>query len=264
MSPNNNDTRLEKLQRINTLILFFCAVAFIADSKAANPENFSIDSIQSGHPRILASDADFEAIRNATEDPLQTQYMEFLRGTAEAMLPIPPINHELAGFRLLSQSRKFLKRISTWALLYKIDGNTAYRDRAIREMEVVVAFPDWNPRHYLDVGEMTLGMSIGLDWFWDDLSSNQRNHFLDALEKKGINPSFDESDPNNWWLYYNNNWNPVCHAGMVSAALLLADRNPELANRVITRAIKAVPNAMNETDPHQPPRTRLRRFVRAR
>jgi hypothetical protein len=249
MSPNNNDIRSEKPRQIGSLLFLFCSIVFIIQLNAATPESFSIDSIQSGHPRILASDNDFEAIRDATGDPLQAQYMAFLRQTAEAMLPLSPIKHELAGKRLLSESRKFLKRVSTWALLYKIDGNGIYRERAIQEMEAVAAFPDWNPQHYLDVGEMALGMSIGLDWFWTDLSRKQQNRFLDSLEEKGINPSLDESHPNNWWLDYNNNWNPVCHAGLVSAALLLADRNPELSNWVITRAIKAVPHAMDETNP---------------
>ncbi len=215
----------------------------------ADSSTFTLETVRPDHPRILASAADFDHIRDAQWDDLGKRYLSFLRQTGQNLKDQPPIAHRLDGKRLLQQSRKFLKRISTWALLYRVYGDETLRDRAIEEMEIVAAFPDWNPQHYLDVGEMTLAIAIGVDWFWDDLSVDQRNRFLDVIEEKGIRPSLDETHPDNWWLYYNNNWNPVCHAGLVAGALLLVERNPELAERVVARAIKAAPRAMDETDP---------------
>lgn len=46
-----------------------------------------------------------------------------------------PIIHKLEGMRLLQQSRRFLKCMSTWALLYRLYGDIDLRDRALEEME---------------------------------------------------------------------------------------------------------------------------------
>ncbi len=211
--------------------------------------DFSISDLRDDGQLILASEADFERIRNANWDPAGMQYLEFLRKTGDAMLDLELVRNEKIGKRLLQRSREFLKRVSTLSLLYRIDGNEAYFDKAVAEMENVAAFPDWNPSHYLDVGEMALGLAIGTDWLWDRLSEGQRERFLDALVEKGIKPSLDEDHPDNWWIYYNNNWNPVCHSGIVAAALLNSQRHPELAEQVIERALRAVPYAMAETDP---------------
>ena len=211
--------------------------------------DFSIDDLRGDGSLILASESDFERIRNAEWDPAGMQYLEFLRRTADAMLETELVRNEKIGMRLLERSREFLKRVSTFALMYRIDGNDDYLNKAIAEMENVAAFPDWNPSHYLDVGEMALGLAIGTDWLWDSLDTDQRERFLNALLEKGIQPSLDEEHPDNWWLYYNNNWNPVCHSGIVAAALLNAERHPELAEQVIKRALRAVPYAMAETDP---------------
>ncbi len=116
--------------------LFLIASLFLLIlAKAVDSADFSIESIKRGHPRILASEADFDSIRKADWDKLGIRYMEFLRYTGKAMLTVPPVKHQLSGMRLLSESRKFLKRVSTWSLLYKIDGDVSMRDRAIQEME---------------------------------------------------------------------------------------------------------------------------------
>ncbi len=56
-------------------------------------------------------------------------------------------------------------------------GDPQFKDRAEQEMLGVAAFPDWNPPHFLDVGEMTTAMAIGYDWLYDVLPSGfARDH----------------------------------------------------------------------------------------
>jgi hypothetical protein len=39
------------------------------------------------------------------------------------------------------------------------------------------------------------------------------------------------------------NWNQVCHSGLVVGALAIAEREPELARRIVDRAVRYVPKA---------------------
>ena len=211
--------------------------------------DLDLASLEGQHPRILVQAGDFETIRHREWDPLGERYWSFIQSSGAAMLKEEPVRRELTGYRLLQQSRRALKRILTWSLLYRVEGDPAYRDRAIVEMESIAAFSDWNPRHYLDVGEMALALAIGTDWLWEDLSPGQRDRFLEALETKGILPSLDEEHPHNWWIYYYNNWNPVCHSGIVAAAIMIAERNPALAEQVIQRAIRAFPETLTSYQP---------------
>ncbi|MFO7725762.1 MAG: heparinase II/III family protein [Oceanipulchritudo sp.] len=227
------------------LILLFNAPLRGMDNPGVDIE----EMIARDHPRVLASKADFEAIRNRRWDSDGNRYWDFVHHSGQAMLGEDPVTHSITGLRLLHQSRRALKRILTWSLLYRVEGEPAFRDRAIAELETVVAFPDWNPSHFLDVGEMALAVAIGTDWLWDDLTPRQRSTFLAALRTKALLPSLDEEDPANWWIYQDNNWNPVCHSGLVAASILVADDDPELAERVITRALKAVPAAFEAYHP---------------
>ncbi len=210
---------------------------------------FTVDQLRDDHPKILASEADFERIRNGFPDKLGQEMLSFLQITGEELLTAEPAQYKLAGMRLLNESRLALKHISTFALLYRVYGEDRYKDKMIEYLDHVTSFPNWNPQHYLDIGEMTLAVAIGVDWLWQDLNREQQDRYLTAIIEKGIHPSLDESAETNWWMYYNNNWNPVCHAGLTAGAILIADRNPELAELIINRALTAVPIAMAETDP---------------
>jgi hypothetical protein len=209
----------------------------------------SLASIANQHPRLLVAESTFDRLRDRNWDASGEALWQFFEESGSRMLDLEPVSRELIGMRLLGQSRAALKRIVTWSLLYRVNGDPEFRDRAIREIETAIAFSDWNPSHFLDVGEMALAVAIGADWLWDDLNEDQRNRILAALKEKAILPSLDEDHPDNWWIYYYNNWNPVCHAGLVASALMLAGTEPVLAERVIRRAIRALPAAMAAYQP---------------
>jgi len=113
-------------------------------------------------------------------------------------------------------------------------------------MEAAADFIDWNPSHFLDVAEMTSALAIGYDWLLPLLTPEQEEHIRDAIQKKGIAPSFEG---NHTWVSGDNNWNQVCHGGMVLGALAIAEHNPELTAQVILRALNGLPHAMKMYQP---------------
>jgi len=206
----------------------------------AHAANFSVpfpDPLPA-HPRLLASTEDFTALREQVKtDPVSARFFAEISQQADAMLAQPPVTYKLEGKRLLSISNEAFKRISTLAMMARLTGDARYSDRAIVEMRAVSAFQDWNPSHFLDTAEMTLGVAIGYDWLYEQLSADDRITIARAILELGLKPS--ETGPTakpHWWISGINNWNQVCHAGMVAGAIAIADQQPEVSRRIIERA----------------------------
>jgi len=92
---------------------------------------------------------------------------------------------------------------------------------------------------------MTHAFGIGYDWLFDALSAEERVTLRTAIIEKGLKPSFVDKLPNaargyNWWLTVTHNWNQVCNGGLTVGALAVADEEPELAERVIRRALDSI------------------------
>ena len=189
------------------------------------------------HPRLLASTEDFTALREQVKtDPVTARFFAELSQRADAMLAQPPVTYKKEGKRLLGVCREALERISTLAMMARLTGDARYSDRAIVEMRAVSAFQDWNPSHFLDTAEMTLGVAIGYDWLYEQLSPDDRITIARAILELGIKPSETGPAGNHWWIRGTNNWNQVCHAGMVAGAIAIADQQPEVSRRIIERA----------------------------
>ena len=115
-------------------------------------------------------------------------------------------------------------------------------------MLAVCDFSDWNPSHYLDVAEMAMAVAIAVDWAGSDLPEPTVERAKNALIEKGIKPSYDE-DGNTGWVTGTNNWNQVCHGGMIAASIAIAEQDPELAAKTISRALEGMPHALQEYGP---------------
>ena len=194
------------------------------------------------HPRLLAEPADWVRLRRQiVDDAPSRQIFETLRRRAETILGEAPVTRQMTGRLLLMISRQALERISVLSLVACVDGNDRYAGRAAEEMRAIAGFTDWNPSHFLDTAEMALAMSIGYDWLFDRLDAETRTAVESALLDKAIAPSLDEAAKSNWWLTADENWVQVCHGGLAAAAIVLADRDRALAERILRRALDRLP-----------------------
>ena len=104
-------------------------------------------------------------------------------------------------------------------------------------MLAVAAFDDWNPSHFLDTAEMTAALAIGTDWLYNDLDATTRATLEKAIRDKGL----EAGVKNSGWVKATNNWNSVCHGGMVMGALAIADDEPQLAAHYVAQALEFNP-----------------------
>lgn len=206
-------------------------------------------TLRPAHPRLLALDKDWQRLRLVVKnEALAYQWYSQLYKEAEKLFGEAPTEYRLAGPRLLAQSRRVLERVYTLAFLYKLDNDRRFAERARLELLAAAEFKDWNPSHFLDTAEMTHAVGIGYDWLYDYLSKEDRAVLRKAIVEKGLRPSFVDKDEsgrsNNWWLKATHNWNQVCNGGLTIGALAIADEEPELAERVISRALESIKLAM--------------------
>jgi Heparinase II/III-like protein. len=156
---------------------------------------------------------------------------------SDEVLDEPPVTRTMVGRRLLHTSREALKRVFWLGYTYRVHGGEAYARRAIDEMLAVNAFPDWNPSHFLDVGEMTMAAAIGYDWLYDRMTPQERKTVARAIIDKGLKPALDEADA---WFYRSEiNWNPVCNAGMVFGALAVWEEDPDFCRSMLEKSLES-------------------------
>ncbi len=202
------------------------------------------------HPRLIATDADMDRIREyVAHDATAGKLRDSLKQQAERFIGLPPVEHKLIGPRLLDKSRTALDRIYTLALLYRLDGDKRYFDRALKELRAVAAFPDWNPKHFLDTAEMTHAVAIGYDWLYKDLSAEDRELLRKALVEKGLDEGIKVYKTGGWWAKATHNWNQVCNGGMTVGALALQDVEPEKAEYIVGKSKESIKLAMASYGP---------------
>ena len=96
----------------------------------------------------------------------------------------PPSEYVLTGTRLLYVSRQVLQNLYSLSYAYRMSKMDLYLNRAISELNAVCAFKDWHPSHYLDVGEMTMGVAIAYDWLYQYLPEETRLLVEKSIEEK--------------------------------------------------------------------------------
>ncbi len=215
-------------------------------------------TLKQEHPRVLASREDFADLKmRIAADPTLSRWYTRIRQNAQQILAEPVSRYEKPdGRRLLDVSRKVLSRMYTLGLLYQLDGDQAYVDRAWNELNAAAAFPDWNPDHFLDTAEMTHAFGIGYDWFYHAWTPEQREVIREAILDKGVALALnayrgDRSGvPERWgWVGGSNNWNIVSNGGISVGMLAIADEAPELAEEVLAVGLASIQNGLARFEP---------------
>ena len=201
-----------------------------------------------GPKLVLNPKIERNLIKKLKTDPVvQNMYKAILANAADIQNE-PLLTRELEGRRLLHVSREMLYRMNILGMVFRIEKDSVILARIDEELKAVCSFSDWNPSHYLDVAEMSMAVAFGIDWAGEALPLSTIELAKTSLIEKGIKPSYNEKG-NIGWVGSNNNWNQVCHGGMVAASIVTADKDPELAARTISRALDSIPQALMSYGP---------------
>jgi hypothetical protein len=206
--------------------------------------------IRSESPRLILTPELESSIREKIQSGDQTvkKGLQLLEQNAETMLELEPLAYQMEGRRLLGVSREAIRRITTLALVYRFERNESYLKRLEEELRAVCAFRDWNPSHFLDVGEMATAVALGLDWAGEWLTPDVTELAREALVNKALKPGIAASGTT-FWKKVDHNWNLVCNGGLALAALTVFEDEPELASAILHQAVQTIPLALSPYAP---------------
>lgn len=210
------------------------------DDSSPTPSGLFDYSKIGAHPRLFLDSEDFgrlkqEVVSNPT---MKTINDIIITRCNKEFVNASTLTYKKEGKRLLSVSRSALERICYLAYGYRINGNYTYLVQAEKDIRSVCSFSDWNPTHYLDVGEMALAVAIGLDWLYDDLQPETRQMARNALENFAFKTATDATYSGQF-LKKTNNWNQVCNGGLLAAALVTYEKNKNRAVEIIEQCFNS-------------------------
>lgn len=219
-------------------LLFTCIAALLTLS-AGNALAQADLSRLADHPRLLLpKGTEKKLLKQINRDAVWKEIHTATLGEADRIITLPVNERIKTGMRLLAVSRENLRRIFILSYAYRMTGQEKYLVRAEQEMLKAASFSDWNPSHFLDVGEMTMALGVGYDWLYPALSEASRRTIHEAIVEKGFKPSYDTAY--NWFVDAEHNWNQVCNGGLAFGAIAVAESEPEWAQKIIDRAIDKV------------------------
>lgn len=255
---------LSEIIKFNLLISCFILLtietplrAQSAPQKLQNPVSaaFLQNNLRKDLPRlVLNRDIETDLKKKIQTDPVIRNVYRAIKLNAEKVFEMPIINldiplEERSQNNQLDISRDMLYRMNMLGMVYRVEKNARMLNRINEEVIAACNFPSWNPKHFLDVGEMSLAIALAVDWTAGALPQSTIDLAKNALIEKGLKPSWPEGGNHNHWVYRENNWNQVCNGGMVAAALAVAELAPELAAKTIRRAIDGMVYALQAYGP---------------
>ncbi|MFA5689845.1 MAG: heparinase II/III family protein [Kiritimatiellales bacterium] len=233
------------------IVALFGAGQIFAKQMIFNPmtEEYLNTHLNHTRPRLVLTPEVKQRLKEKIiTDPAIKNVYTLLKMHAKTVQTQPLQERVKLGHRMLGISRRELYRINVLGIVYCIEKDPKILARLNDEVVSVCNFSDWNPEHFLDVGEMALAVSLALDWTAGDLPWETIDLAMDALIEKAINPSFlDNKDT--WWMNVSHNWSQVCHGGLIAAALTIAEREPQLAAKTIRRALDSLQNPLADYAP---------------
>lgn len=197
---------------------------------------FVSSAIAAEHPFLLFPASMEVAVKEKiSSDPLAGEIQKTIVARAEKSLAERTCEYRIPdGLRLLGESRRAQDVIFHCAWAWRTTGEEKFRTRAIREMDAACALKDWNPKHFLDVGEMSAAVSIGYDWLYPSLTVEQRKRYEDTLVSHALAVVGKAHGKTGWWLGATNNWSQVCNSGIGLAAMAVRGRNPGLFDPLLS------------------------------
>jgi hypothetical protein len=223
----------------------------------ADVKRFFAGAGQEGiHPRLLFSTPGIEQIRTLAErDAFVKPTYDMIIAKADDILATPVLDWGLDGANLrISNIHKISNdQIPYLVLAWQFTRDTRYAERCWLQLERMCSYQDWGAdRHFLDAGIAAKGVALAYDGLYDYLSTEQKMSLSGAVRRYVLEPGRSQIiEGTGVWKWYltDNNWNGICHGGMIMAALACYETDPEFMSEIITLSANLMPRFLESFEP---------------
>ena len=209
------------------------------------------------HPFVLAKKENFDYARDEYNSGDFTEYTQVLSDSvianADGLLDrsVYPVMEYVLDEEdsILPISREVINRMVILGYAWQITGENKYADRAWEELKNVCSYDDWCTSHFLATAEMALAVSIGYDWFYDYLTTEQKDYLAATTYEYAIKPALSKNYFKNWFTWSKNNWNSICYSGVGIASMTFSSYYPDEAAEFLKMCYEAMPVAFTNFTP---------------
>ncbi len=166
---------------------------------AAKVGSRPLDKMAGVHPRILIPAGGLAELRKRAE----TTHRRFVPGIKKMADDIMAKGPQLDPKQTESNMRQQMRKPGQLAWAYIATGDTKYRDAAIEYTMVACNYPKWHIDVDLAAAHGMVAISQVYDWFYDDLTEQQRKTILKKIRYQGnlLNSPFvlKKVKGGTWW-----------------------------------------------------------------
>lgn len=223
---------------IVTFKRIICFLSLFIGSLFLEAQSFDYSIIGNEHPRLLLKAGGEEKLIKALQQfpELQNVHRKIIAYCDNIL--IAPTQHYHKDAKRLSVASTSSHHLLYLSYAYRMIKDKKYSIRAEQEMRALCSFPNWNPGHFLDTSTSALALGISYDWLFHKLTDETKAMTRKAIVEKGFESS--RKPPGDWFYTLDTNWNSVCNAELVYAALAIYEDEPEEAKAIIEKCMETI------------------------
>ncbi len=214
----------------------------ISALKTKNPGN--------SHPRLLFNKEELKLIKELSlTDKFAKDAKEATLKSADAILNMDVQPYGFPDGKRLERTTP--DRIPTLAMAYLLTGDEKYKDRLWLDVENICSYPNWNPSHFLDVGDFARGMAYAYDWLYDEWTDEEKRIMRNGFVRNAFTPSINYLRTKTGFAGQSNNWCEVINSGLGLAALAIGDEAgyENMCNEILNLTVDSLPNGLSYFGP---------------
>ena len=203
------------------------------------------NAVAKGHPYLMATNEDFDKVREYAfgKNAYLTDMYSKVKAEAAKYVDKEPTStaQVTAGSGYNGRASECLQVIATCALVYKVEGDVKFAERAWAEADAFIQLPHWGNYQYIDNNFPVYALALCYDWLYDWMDQAKRDAITTALMEKHFNKMYDMFQPgarSKYTSFESFYWSTNNHAlldntATFSAAMALMDVEPEKASYVM-------------------------------
>lgn len=230
---------------------------YMAFERPTKEEITALYKTNTEYPTLVADKTEFDAIRaRYNTDAEYKSFCDVLIAKADSFLSSEPKEYNIPdGQRLSGVSSDLLEKMDCFGFAYQITKDEKYPRAAWKYLSKIGSYPDWNPSHMIDLGEICTAYAIGYSWMRDGFSDEERKYMYDSCKKLGMEPirlayygrlsgGVQYADCSDIFAMWTSNFNAIINSGALCSALAFMEFDEEFCSDIVEKAVRSLEYTM--------------------